>query len=303
MVFVESITKYFGAHRAIDAVSFELRPGEIVGLLGLNGAGKSTTLGILAGTLWPSSGEVRFQDCTLGSEPEKFRARVGFLPETPPLYGEMTPEETLRFAGELRGLSSTAAKERAQELLGEYELASLRSVPVDELSRGQRQRVGIAQSLVHRPELLVLDEPASGLDPLQLRELRERLSAMRGVRPVLISSHHLAEARELCDRFIVLHRGQLVAQGTAEELHPTDAPRVTMLLEIIGPVPVFAQLAGVTVVELSKVGGRTRLRVEAPEVLRGNVLAAVAEGGATLVRMEDTAIALERIFETFERAP
>jgi ABC-2 type transport system ATP-binding protein len=215
---IQDLYKYYGDRKAVGPFSCSIAAGEIVGLLGLNGAGKTTTLRILACDLLPSSGSVRVDGLDVVEHPHEVRARIGYLPDTPPLYKEMTVEAYLRFAARLRGLSSAEADRRVPEVLDATQLRHVASDPIASLSHGYKQRVGIAQAIVHRPRLLVLDEPITGLDPVQIVEMRELLRSLRGEHTILLSSHILSEISETCDRILVIRAGEIAATGTEAEL-------------------------------------------------------------------------------------
>jgi len=218
MIEVRELYKYYGEHRAAGPLSFSIEKGEIVGLLGLNGAGKTTALRVLACDLLPSSGTVMVDGIDVVDQPHEVRRRIGYLPDTPPLYGEMTVHEFLVFAARLRGLSASDADGRARSVEEAAQLEGVRDELISSLSHGFRQRVGIAQAVVHRPRLLILDEPISGLDPVQIVEMRQLLRTLRGEHTIVLSSHILTEISETCDRLLVLGEGRIVAAGTEEEL-------------------------------------------------------------------------------------
>ena len=218
MIEISDLYKYYGDNRAVGPLTVTIEPGQVVGLLGLNGAGKTTTLRILACDLLPTSGTVRIDGHDVVDNPEAVRARVGYLPDSPPVYGEMSVREYLRFAGRIRGVTSRDIGKRVSEVLGLTELDSVADRIIATLSHGFRQRVGIAQALVHKPSLVVLDEPISGLDPVQIVEMRRLLRSLRGEHTVLISSHILSEISETCDRILVIRDGQIAASGSEAEL-------------------------------------------------------------------------------------
>lgn len=218
MIEIEDLYKYYGERRAVGPLSFSIEAGEIVGLLGLNGAGKTTTLRILACDLLPSSGNVKVDGLDVVENPHEVRARIGYLPDTPPLYNDMTVRAYLHFAARLRGMSTSEADKRVPEVLETTSLEDVRDQLISSLSHGYRQRVGIAQAIVHKPRLLVLDEPISGLDPKQIVEIRELLRSLKGDHTILLSSHILSEISETCDRLLVIRDGQIAAVGTEAEL-------------------------------------------------------------------------------------
>ena len=221
MISVSSLTRYYGAHPAVEDVSFSIADKEVVGFLGLNGAGKSTTLKVLAGLLMPTAGQVRIDGVDVLDAPDSFRQRIGFLPEDPPLYREMQVAEFLRWVGQVKGLSKSELQTRLPEVLELCQLSDRADWVIGTLSHGYRKRVGIAQAIIHRPKLVLLDEPNSGLDPAQIVEMRKVLTALKAECTVLISSHILSEVSQTCDRILVLHDGKIVAEGTESELAET----------------------------------------------------------------------------------
>jgi ABC-2 type transport system ATP-binding protein len=218
MIEVRELVKFYGERHAVGPLSFSIDKGEIVGLLGLNGAGKTTALRVLACDLLPSSGTVRVDGIDVVDQPHEVRRRIGYLPDTPPLYGDMTVREYLVFVARLRGLSAMDAERRAGVVEAAAQLDSVKDETIASLSHGFKQRVGIAQAVVHGPRLLILDEPISGLDPVQIVEMRQLLRSLRGEHTIILSSHILTEISETCDRLLVLGEGRIVAAGTEAEL-------------------------------------------------------------------------------------
>ncbi|MCU0694809.1 MAG: ABC transporter ATP-binding protein, partial [Polyangiaceae bacterium] len=218
MIQVEELSKYYGARKAVGPLSFRIDKGEVVGLLGLNGAGKTTTLRMLATDLLPTSGRMVVDGIDLAARPEAIQARIGYLPDRPPLYGDMTVREYLRFAARLRAMPMQGLDKRIQEVIETTDLKGWTDERIETLSHGYRQRVGIAQAIVHRPALLLLDEPISGLDPVQIAEMRALIRSLRGEHTTLLSSHILSEISQTCDRLLVIRDGMIVASGTEEEL-------------------------------------------------------------------------------------
>jgi len=218
VISVSSLTRYYGAHPAVKDVSFSIADKEVVGFLGLNGAGKSTTLKVLAGLIMPTAGEVCIDGVNVLDAPDSFRERIGFLPEDPPLYREMRVAEFLSWVGQIKGLSKAALRDRVPEVLDLCQLRDREDWVIDTLSHGYRKRVGIAQAIIHRPKLVLLDEPNSGLDPAQIVEMRKVLTALKAECTVLISSHILSEVSQTCDRILVLHNGSVIAEGSEAEL-------------------------------------------------------------------------------------
>jgi ABC-2 type transport system ATP-binding protein len=301
MIQVEQLSKYYGARAAIRNLSFRIDSGEVVGFLGLNGAGKTTTLRILGGALLPTSGSVKLDGQDLATAPRSLRARIGFLPETPPLYEEMTVGEYLTFVARLRSFPPARTAARVQETEERVGLQPLHGVPIAELSHGYRQRVGVAQALVHDPELLLLDEPANGLDPVQNVEMRALIRSLRGDHTVLVSSHILPEIAQTCDRLLVVRDGELVAQGSESELEERLGVGVGVELEVGGPAEAIAlalrRLEGVRSVTLHPGSpGRTVLRVDGADALRPQLARAAVDAGAQLFRLDVSADRLESLF-------
>jgi len=218
MIEVQSLSRFYGSRCAVDQVSFSIAENEVVGFLGLNGAGKTSTLKVLGGLLLPSGGEVTVDGVDMSANPTDVRSRIGFLPEDPPLYTEMTVSEFLRFVAGLRGMTAADIEGRLSDVIAKTHLSDVANRVIGELSHGYRKRVGIAQAIIHRPKLVILDEPISGLDPVQIVEMRSVIRSLRTESTVLVSSHILSEISQTCDRILVLNQGRLVAQGTESEL-------------------------------------------------------------------------------------
>jgi len=221
MVLLSDVTKYYGKKRALGPVSFEIERGDTVGFLGLNGVGKTTLLKILACGLRPSSGTVTIDGLDILDDPHEVRKRVGYLPELPPVYGDMTVGDYLNFAGRIRGLTPEAVARRIPEVEEYARIAEVHDMPTRNLSQGYRQRVGVAQAIIHAPDLLILDEPTHDLDPVQIMEMRGMIRALKDSHTILISSHILPEISQTCDRLLILNDGEIVASGTEAELGDT----------------------------------------------------------------------------------
>ncbi len=218
MISVQNLSKYYGGQRVLGPISFSIKKGETVGFLGLNGAGKTTALRVLACDLRPSSGTIAIGTIDAIENPHAVRKQIGFLPESPPLYVDMTVSEYLRLASELRGMTRQQFQKRFSEVLDVTNLGDVQNSIIRELSHGYRQRVGVAQAIIHEPELLILDEPTRGLDPVQIVEMRNMIRNLKDSHTVLISSHILTEISQTCDRLIVLHGGKILATGSESDL-------------------------------------------------------------------------------------
>lgn len=303
MIEVTDLYKYYGEHRAVGPLSFTIESGEIVGLLGLNGAGKTTTLRILSCDLLPSSGSVRVDGMDVVERPYDVRARIGYLPDSPPLYNDMKVRDFLRFAAKLRGLSSLEADKRVPEVEALTELGEVAGELISSLSHGFRQRVGIAQAIVHRPKLLVLDEPISGLDPVQIVEMRKLLLSLKGEHTILLSSHILSEISETCDRLLVIRDGQIGAQGTEAELSSKLLSSFRIELSLRGKVfaeakELLSELDGVTGVEEVHAvePGACSLHVHADRDVRPEVCSKLVKAGLLMLSLGRSERELESVF-------
>jgi len=215
---VENLVKNYGDHVVLDHLSFTVQPGQIYGFLGPNGAGKSTTMNILTGYIGMTDGSVVINGHDLLEEPEAVRRSIGYLPEQPPLYTDMTPKEYLTFAAELKKLPKAERADSVKEVMELTQLTSMQNRLIRNLSKGYRQRVGLAQAILGFPEVIILDEPTVGLDPRQIIDIRNLIRSLAGKHTVILSSHILSEVQEICDHILILHHGKLVADGTPEEL-------------------------------------------------------------------------------------
>jgi ABC-2 type transport system ATP-binding protein len=306
MIEVRSLSRYYGESRAVDSVSFTIQDHEVVGFLGLNGAGKSTTLKVLAGLLAPSSGSVIVDGVDMTDAPTSFRRHIGYLPEDTPLYREMTVTGFLHFVAGLRGMSDADFQARLPDVLRRCHLEAVASRVIDELSLGFRKRVGIAQAIIHKPRLVILDEPISGLDPVQIVEMRDVIRGLASEATVLVSSHNLHEVSETCDRLLVLRGGRLVAQGTEDELGGKLKSGSAYLLEVRGAeAAVRTALQGVDAVASVRLrstrGERAEfeldLGVDRPE----DVVVALVSAGIGVRRLEEIRGELEGIFLDLNR--
>ena len=218
MIDVQHVTKRYGHTTALDDISFSINKGEIVAFLGPNGAGKTTTMRILTGFMPPTHGTVRIAGFDCLETPWEVKKHIGYLPETPPLYLELTVKEYLTFVGRIKRLHPEQLPERMDTIIAQTGLTDVRGRVIGHLSRGYRQRVGLAQALLHNPPVLILDEPTTGLDPNQIIEIRDLIRNLAGSHTIILSTHMLAEATAICQRVIIIHRGRIVAVDTPEQL-------------------------------------------------------------------------------------
>jgi ABC-2 type transport system ATP-binding protein len=220
----QGLCKYFGDFAAIQDVTFQVYPGEIVAFLGPNGAGKSTTLKLLTGYLAPSAGVARIAGHDMSTDRLAGAARMGYLPENGPLYPDMSPRSLLNFFADARGLSGAKKRERVAKIIEQCALGNVVGKPISKLSRGYRQRVGMAQVLIHEPDVLILDEPTAGLDPNQIHEVRETIRTLGKSKTVLLSTHILQEVEAMASRVLFIHEGRIVYDGSIEQLTKDGKP-------------------------------------------------------------------------------
>ena len=217
-IVVKNLTKKYGEQRAVDNISFEVKTGEVVGFLGPNGAGKSTTMKMITCYMAPNNGEILVDDLHVDKNPEEIKKKIGYLPENNPLYTDMAVIDYLKFCAEIQGVSKAEISGRIHEMVEVCGLDREKHKKIDQLSKGYRQRVGLAQAMIHNPEVLILDEPTSGLDPNQIVEIRKLIKELGKEKTVILSSHILSEVEATCDRILIINRGRIVADGTAEYL-------------------------------------------------------------------------------------
>jgi ABC-2 type transport system ATP-binding protein len=221
-IVVKNLTKRYGPQRAVDNISFEVKTGEILGFLGPNGAGKTTTMKAITSYLSPSEGDITIGDYSIWSDQEKIKKTIGYLPEHNPLYHDMPVIDYLRYVAELQNIKPEKIKNRILEMVNQCGLEGEKHKKISELSKGYRQRVGLAQALIHDPQVLILDEPTTGLDPNQIVEIRELIKNIGREKTVILSSHILAEVEATCDRILIINKGKIVANGTSEELRKAE---------------------------------------------------------------------------------
>ena len=234
MVEVSHLSKNYGSHPAIRDLTFSVADGQVYGLLGPNGAGKSTIMNILTGYLAPTGGEVKVAGFSLPEQAQQAKACVGYLPEQPPLYPEMTVQEYLDFAAELKGVKKAQRREQVQQAARRTGLDQVMPRLIRSLSKGYRQRVGIAQALLGSPQLIILDEPTVGLDPAQVIGIRKLIRELGKTHTVILSSHILSEVQAVCSRVLILSKGALVAEGTPEQLSEKLSPGIRLRVTALG---------------------------------------------------------------------
>ena len=301
---MEHLTKRYGAHTAVDDISFTVEDGCIYGLLGPNGAGKSTTMNILTGYLSATAGTVKVAGHDIAEEPLEAKRAIGYLPEQPPLYPEMTVREYLLFVAELKGVKHK--KDRAamaETAMGRTGLQPVQNRLIRNLSKGYRQRVGIAAALLGEPKVIILDEPAVGLDPAQVIEIRGLIHDLGRTHTVILSSHILSEVQTVCDRVLIISAGKLVAQGTPEELAGQLAARGTLSATAKGSreeiLAAAGQVEGLTGLNITaEKGGEVSFTAvcEGGSDLRGELSLALAKAGCPVLSLSTDSMSLEDVF-------
>jgi ABC-2 type transport system ATP-binding protein len=306
MIRASNLSKFYGGKRALGPVTFEINDGETVGFLGLNGAGKTTALRILACDLRPSVGTIEVGGVDAVADPHEVRKRIGFLPENPPLYTDMIVTDYLRFAGELRGMSKADVKRRMPEVLEITDLGDVATDPIGTLSHGFRQRVGVAQAIIHDPKFLILDEPTRGLDPMQIVEMRNLIHDLKQNHTVMISSHILTEISQTCDRLLILGRGKILGVGSEQDLaaSESDIRQVTVTVRPpSGDDPkgqirkVLSAVEGVkSVADPYEQGGGLLFALSTTKDCRAEVSRAVVQAKLDLLKLDYARSELENTF-------
>ncbi|HEY9045430.1 MAG TPA: gliding motility-associated ABC transporter ATP-binding subunit GldA [Ohtaekwangia sp.] len=296
---IRNLTKIYGQQRAVHNISFEVAEGEIVGFLGPNGAGKSTTMKIATCFLPPTEGEVRVAGYDVTDSPMKVKSVTGYLPEHNPLYLDMYVHEYLSFIGRLYGLSGTALKQQVGDMVERCGLTREQNKKIEALSKGYRQRVGLAQALIHNPKVLILDEPTSGLDPNQLVEIRKLIKEISQQKTVIFSTHILQEVQALCNRVVVINRGEIVADDTVDRLMQRQGDTVTVIAEFEQGVSVeqLQQLAGVIQVKQLGAGKFSVVAARGADV-RPALFRFAADNNLSLIGLKQEETSLESIFHS-----
>ncbi len=303
MIEVDRLTKYYGATPAIQDVSFSVEKGSIVGFLGPNGAGKTTTMRILSCFMPASSGVARVAGYDCFEQSLEVRKRIGYLPENVPLYGDMTVAAYLDFVGDIKGLGRADRRRRVGEVMARCLIEDVRGRLIGRLSKGYRQRVGLAQALVADPEVLILDEPTIGLDPKQIIEIRSLIKSLAGAHTVILSTHILPEVSMVCDGVIIINRGRIVAKGPLDRLMRELAPGQRVQLQVEGPLELVAAslraLPGVTRVETrGGADGVGTFVVEADRArdVRRDLFQLVSQQRWALLELRPLGLSLEDVF-------
>ena len=299
-IHIQNLTKQYGQQKAVDEISLTVQPGEIVGFLGPNGAGKSTTMKIATGYLPPTDGTVEVNGFDVRTQSMDVRRSVGYLPEHNPLYVDLYVKEYLRFAGLLHGLKGGELSRRIADMIELVGLGREQHKRIGQLSKGYRQRVGLAQALLHNPPVLILDEPTTGLDPNQLADIRQVIREAGRDKTVLFSTHIMQEVEALCDRVVIINRGKIVADGPLSQLRSTSSGAgVVVMAEFEGELTDPKLLSTMPGVERVEPLGRGQYRITAqPDTdLRGAIFRLAADRNLTLVGLRQQESSLEGVFK------
>src|ERR1700730_9535459 len=308
MITAKELTKKYARNSAVDHISFEVQKGQIVGFLGPNGAGKTTTMRMLTCFLPPTSGAATVAGFDVLEQPVEVKKRIGYLPETPPLYPEMETAEYLTFVGKLKGLAGPELRKRVDYVCQSCAIGDVKNKRLGKVSKGHRQRVGLAQAIIHNPDVLILDEPTAGLDPKQINETRDLIKSLAGDHTIILSTHILPEVSQTCEQVIIINKGKIVATDSVSNLQQRARSGESVLVEVAGrnggldPAAVqrkLEQIAGVSRV-IAKADGQKRVifEVEATKDrgVRGAVARAIVESGWDLNELRPSALSLEEIF-------
>ena len=303
MIEVQHLTKRYGPVTAVDDISFTVERGEILGFLGPNGAGKTTTMRVLTGYMPPTEGKAIVAGYDVFEQPIEAKRRTGYLPETPPLYPDMTVREYLSFVSKIKGIPRGERKARVDGMMRKTHISDMANRHCGKLSKGYRQRVGLAQALMHNPDVLILDEPTAGLDPKQIIETRQLIKSLAGDHTIILSTHILPEVSQTCQRVVIINRGKVVAVDTPDNLTSRLRGSETMYLQVdatgADAAAVLQHVAGVTRVAIADTKGSAvgyEVDSEAGQDVRRELAAAVVGRGWGLLEMRPMRMSLEEIF-------
>src|SRR5271155_1354905 len=308
MITVKELTKRYARNTAVDHISFEIQKGQIVGFLGPNGAGKTTTMRMLTCFMPQTAGTATVAGFDVLEEPMEVKKRIGYLPETPPVYPEMRTGEYLEFVGRLKGLSKADLGKRVDYVCERCAVADVREKLISKLSKGYRQRIGLAQAIIHNPDVLILDEPTAGLDPKQINETRDLIKSLAGDHTIILSTHILPEVEQTCEQVLIINKGKLVATDSVHNLQNRARGAESVLVEVEGRNDVadaqiiqhrLETVSGVSRVILKETrNNRSIFEVESlkDRFIRGDVARAIVDSGWNLNELRPTAMSLEEIF-------
>jgi ABC-2 type transport system ATP-binding protein len=298
MIEIHNLTKKYGERLAIDRLNFTVKKGEVVGFLGPNGAGKTTTMKIITGFMAATSGEVKIAGFDVFESPFEVKKRIGYLPETPPLYGDMIVTDYLEFVARLKGVEESRVNQLVARAVEKTKLGDVRHRLIQNLSKGYRQRVGLAQAIVSDPEILILDEPTVGLDPRQVQEIRNLLQELRGEHTIILSTHIMPEVQATCERVIIINRGRIVAEdtltGLSHRLRGGSLVTLKVRRNSTELAQALRQISGITTVDQS--GNSLRVQGASTEELIEAISEKAVEKRAGLIELSQPEAGLEDIF-------
>lgn len=300
-ILIENLSKRYGPQRAVDSISFEVKTGEILGFLGPNGAGKTTTMKMITGYLAVGEGKILIGGKSVTDSAEDIKSNIGYLQESNPLYTEMPVIEYLRFCAALQGVDKSAVEERVRTMVKRCGLNDEKHKKISELSKGYRQRVGLAQALIHDPKILVLDEPTTGLDPNQIVEIRKLIRELGKEKTVILSTHILPEVEATCDRILIINKGKIVADGTAETLRRQASGQAVVRVKIEDATAAAVESALKELTSVEKVqyeAAQNRFEVQSKAGLqsRKDIFKLCVDKGWTLIEMTPLEKGLEDVF-------
>ena len=305
MIDVQHVTKRYGRNTALNDISFSIDKGEVVAFLGPNGAGKTTTMRILTGFMPPTSGSVKIAGFDCLEEPWEVKKHIGYLPESPPLYLELTVKEYLTFIGRIKRLGPDELQERMGIIIDQTGLSDVQGRVIGHLSRGYRQRVGLAQALLHNPPVLILDEPTTGLDPNQIIEIRDLIKSLAGSHTIILSTHLLVEATAICQKVIIIHQGQIVAIDSPEQLgaklQQAEILNLTVKQADADLIETLAKISGVIRVSAGPVPNTFIIETQTGEDVREDVTKLVVTRGMGLLELSSQAVSLEDVFKVLTK--
>src|SRR5271163_1953061 len=308
MITVKELTKRYARNTAVDHISFAIAKGQIVGFLGPNGAGKTTTMRMLTCFMPPTAGTATVAGFDVLEEPMEVKKRIGYLPETPPVYPEMRTGEYLEFVGRLKGLSKADLGKRVDYVCERCSVADVRQKLISKLSKGYRQRIGLAQAIIHNPDVLILDEPTAGLDPKQINETRDLIKSLAGDHTIILSTHILPEVEQTCEQVLIINKGKLVATDSVHNLQARARGAESLLLEVAAregqPDPLLVQqkleaipgVSRVVCTERKEQGLVFEVESQKGQLVRGDLARAVVGSGWDLYELRPAARSLEEIF-------
>lgn len=301
MIEVSHLTKRYGDHEAVSDLCFQLEPGRIYGFLGPNGAGKSTTMNMMTGCLAPTEGTVTINGLDIYENGKEAKQHIGYLPEIPPLYPDMTVEEYLGFVAKAKGLKKSGRKSRLDKVMEQTQITDVSSHLIKQLSKGYKQRVGLAQALIGDPEIIILDEPSVGLDPKQITEIRDLIASLRGAHTAILSSHILSEVQAVCDHVLIISNGKLVASDTPEELEKQFAavPKLTLSVKEDEKRvrKILSTVHGIRRITYTPTSdGAATVELETDKDRNEQVFLAFSQAGCPILEMTATKASLEDIF-------